>query len=163
MLIKIDTVDLSILNVLQEEGRITNNALAKRVGLTPTPTLERVKRLERDGVIKGYRAILDEQKLGKTLTVFASVTLKMHQHEIVEEFCDAIQFISEILAAYHISGEGDFLLKIMSKDTSSYEDLLLRHLTKLPGVQKIQSTIVLSTKKEVTHLSINGNDEEVSL
>ena len=164
MLFKMDKLDVSILEVLQNEGRITNNALAKKVGLTPTPTLERVKRLEREGIIRGYRAILDEQKLGKSLTLFASVSLKMHQHDVVENFCDAIQDIPEILAAYHISGEGDFLLKILVEDTAAYENLLLKHLTKLPGVEKIQTTVVLSTKKEVTHLSITqSNGEEVSL
>lgn len=159
-MLQLDDTDRKILEILQEDGRITNNKLAKEIGLTTTPTLERVRRLEKSGLIKSYRAILDEKKLGKSMTVFASVSLTMHNHETVQQFCEAIQDLHQILAAHHISGEGDFLLKIVVSSTAEYESFLLNHLTQLPGVQKIQTTVVLSTKKEETKLPIEYMEEE---
>jgi Lrp/AsnC family leucine-responsive transcriptional regulator len=160
-MLQLDDTDRKILEVLQEDGRITNNKLAKEIGLTTTPTLERVRRLEKSGLIKGYRAILDEKKLGKSMSVFASVSLTMHNHKTVQEFCEAIQDLHQILAAHHISGEGDFLLKIVVSSTAEYESFLLNHLTQLPGVQKIQTTVVLSTKKEETKLPIENMKDKL--
>lgn len=152
----IDDIDRKIIDILQDDGRISNSELARRIGLTPTPTLERVRRLERDGVIKNYKAVVDEQLLGLGMIVFVSISLSMHQLKTVEEFCDAVDKIPEVLACYHTTGEGDFLLKIVTSGTTSYEELMWEKLTRLPGVNRIHSTVVLSTKKYETKLPVNA-------
>lgn len=105
---KLDTTDLKIVDILQKEGRIANNELASRIGLTTTPTLERVKRLERDGVIEGYSAKINREAVEKGLTVFVTVTLSAHQLNRMKEFTSAVKAIPEILACYNTTGEGDF-------------------------------------------------------
>jgi Lrp/AsnC family transcriptional regulator, leucine-responsive regulatory protein len=151
---QLDAIDLEILRLLQEDGRRSNAELARQVGLTPTPTLERVKRLERDGVIRRYSAHIDPAALGKGLMVFASVSLAMHDAENVEQFEAAVKRVPAVLECHHVTGEADFLLKIVVADTREYERLLLQHLTKLPGVRQIRSSVVLSTLKEETCIPI---------
>jgi len=157
--VKLDATDKKILNILQENGRLSNNELARRIGLTATPTLERVRRLERDGIIKGYRTIVDEEKIGKGLTVFVSISLAIHKLQAVEEFCDEVDKLPEVLASYHTTGEADFLLKVVVHDTTDYVHLMWQKLTRLPGVQRIHSMVVLSTRKDETKLPIDQGDE----
>jgi len=145
---KLDSTDLKIVDILQKEGRIANNELANRIGLTTTPTLERVKRLEREGVIEGYSARINKELVGKGLTVFVTVTLSVHQLNLMKEFTSAIQAIPEILACYNTTGEGDFLLEVVAKDTKDYEQLMRTKLTTLPDVQRLHTSIVLNTIKD---------------
>ncbi|MGM0588422.1 MAG: Lrp/AsnC family transcriptional regulator [Bacteroidota bacterium] len=152
---KLDELDRKILDVLQDEGRITNSALAKRIGLTTTPTAERVRRLEREGVIDGYGARINAETVERGLTVFCSITLTMHQMKMVDQFCDAVEEMPEVLACYHITGDADFLLHVVVKDTNDYERFMRKDLTHLPGVQKIHTNIVLSTKKERGKIPVN--------
>jgi DNA-binding Lrp family transcriptional regulator len=156
---KLDAIDKKILDILQENGRLSNNELARRIGLTATPTLERVRRLERDGIIKGYRTIVDEEKIGKGLTVFVSISLAMHKLQAVEEFCDEVDKMPEVLACYHTTGEADFLLKVVVSDTADYEHVMWQKLTRLPGVQRIHSMVVLSTRKDETKIPIDLGEE----
>ncbi|HCT53976.1 MAG TPA: Lrp/AsnC family transcriptional regulator, partial [Balneola sp.] len=102
---KLDSTDLKIVDILQKEGRIANNELASRIGLTTTPTLERVKRLERDGIIEGYTARINREAVEKGLTVFVTVTLSAHQLNSMKEFTSAVKAIPEILACYNTTGE----------------------------------------------------------
>jgi Lrp/AsnC family transcriptional regulator, leucine-responsive regulatory protein len=155
----LDPTDRKILSILQIEGRLSNAELARRIGLTPPPTLERVKRLEREGVIRGYAARLDGPSLGLGLTVFASVSLAMHQLGAVEEFEAAVRDLPEVLECHHTTGEADFLLKLKVADTGAYEQLLRGHLIRLPGVQRIQSSVVLSTAKDETPLPLSNGSE----
>ena len=148
MSMKLDSTDLKIVDILQKEGRIANNELANRIGLTTTPTLERVKRLEREGVIEGYSARINKELVGKGLTVFVTVTLSVHQLNLMKEFTSAIQAIPEILACYNTTGEGDFLLEVVAKDTKDYEQLMRTKLTTLPDVQRLHTSIVLNTIKD---------------
>lgn len=152
--VKLDKVDRVILQVIQQEGRIANNELARRVGLTPTPTLERVKRLEREGVIEGYSAKINKQAVDVGLTVFVTVTLHVHQLNLLEEFTEAVQNIPEILACYNTTGEGDFLLHIVVKDTNHYENLMRQKLTTLPDIQRLHTSIVLKTIKEQSQIPV---------
>ena len=151
---ELDATDLNILRLLQEDGRTPNAELARQVGLTPTPTLERVRRLEREGVIRRYSAHIDPAALGKGLVVFASVSLAMHDTDNVEQFESAVKGVPAVLECHHVTGEADFLLKIVASDTREYERLLLQHLTKLPGVRQIRRSVVLSTLKEETCIPI---------
>lgn len=152
--VKLDAIDRKILEILQSEGRITNNELANRIGLTTTPTLERVRRLEREEVIEGYKAKISKPAVEKGLTVFATVVLSVHQLSLLEEFTSAVQSIPEILACYNTTGEGDFLLHIVVKDTEEYERLLRTKLTTLPDVLRLQTSIVLSTIKEESNIPV---------
>jgi DNA-binding Lrp family transcriptional regulator len=147
---ELDGVDLRILEILQEDARVANAELARRVGLTPTPTLERVRRLERLGVVRGYTAVVDPEALGLRLTVMASVTLAMHDAAAVDAFLRGIESLPEVMECHHLTGEADFLLKVRVADTRAYERLLRESLTQLPGVRQIRSSVVLSTPKNRT-------------
>lgn len=146
----LDAVDQRILQLLQQDARVPNAELARRVGLTATPTLERVRRLEREGVIRGYHASVDPERLGRGLTVLASVTLAMHDAPAVDAFLRAIDALPEVMECHHMTGEADFLLKVLAADTRGYERLLRESLTQLPGVRKIRTSVVLSTPKHRT-------------
>lgn len=160
MAIKLDHTDRQILEILQENGRIANSELAKQIGLTTTPTLERVKRLEREGVIRGYTAWIDRESVQKGLTVFCSIKLKAHQLGEMEEFTRHITEIPEILACYNTTGEFDYLLYIVVKDTIEYELLLRKKLSQIPGIERIYTSIVLSTLKEQSKITVNGNEND---
>jgi DNA-binding Lrp family transcriptional regulator len=154
----LDPVDAAILSHLQEDARLANAELARRVGLTSTPTLERVRRLERDGVILGYAARVDPEKLGKHLTVIASVTLAMHDAPAVDAFLAGIDALPEVMECHHVTGEADFLLKVLVAGTRAYERLLRESLTQLPGVRQIRSSVVLSTPKHRTTVPVGGSE-----
>lgn len=151
---ELDDTDRKILSILQQDGRIPNNKLAEKVGLTTTPTLERVKRLEREGIIKGYGARVEPEAVDRGLVVFCSLRLAVHQMHTLDEVCERIDEMSEIQACYHITGDSDFLLKIVVKDMPAYETFMHDKLTRLPGIERIYSNMVLSTKKENYHLPI---------
>lgn len=158
--IKLDAIDREILHILQTEGRIANNELAKRIGLTTTPTLERVKRLEREKIIEGYSARVNKEAVNRGLTVFVTVTLNVHQLNLLEEFTKAVQEIPEILACYNTTGEGDFLLHVVAKDTRHYEQFMRNKLTTLPDVQRLHTNIVLNTIKEQPNIPVYEQDNE---
>jgi len=156
---KLDSVDKNIIEILQQEGRIANKELAERIGLTTTPTLERVRRLERDGVIEGYSAKVNKESVGGGFTAFVKVTLKVHQLNLLEEFTSAIQEIPEILACYHTTGDGDFLLQVVAKDTKDYEQLMRNKLTTLPDVERLHTSIVLNTIKDESPIPVYHEDQ----
>jgi len=147
-MIDLDDIDKQIIALLQENARISNREIAKKVGLTASPTIERVKRLEREGVIKSYTAVLEKEKVGKGMTVFVKVTLSVHQMSLLDEFIEAIQGIPEILSCYHTTGQSDFLLHVVATDIADYEHLLRDKLTTLPDVQRLETTMVLRAIKE---------------
>ena len=153
---QIDLIDQKILKILQENGRITNAELAKQIGMSPPPTLERVKKLEKQGFIKQYVALLDPISVGIRNFVFVEVTLGRHGKEVVDRFLKEIQKIDEVMECHHITGDADFLLKIAVKDISVYEELLLHKLTGLPEIQHLKTLVVLSTMKNKTALQIQN-------
>ncbi len=159
MAIKLDSVDRQIIDLLQDNGRMANNELAKRIGLTTTPTLERVKRLEREGVIKGYTAWIDRDMVDRGLTVFCSIKLSVHQLGKMEEFSKHIHEIPEILACYNTTGEYDYLLHVIVEDTKEYERFLRKKLTQIPGVERIHTGIVLSVLKEQSKVMVKDNGD----
>lgn len=156
--IKLDSVDRNIIQIIQQEGRIANKELSERIGLTTTPTLERVRRLEREGIIEGYAAKVNKESVGRGFTAFVKVTLKVHQLNLLEEFTSAIQEIPEILACYHTTGDGDFLLQVVAKDTKDYEKLMRNKLTTLPDVERLYTSIVLNTIKEQSPIPVYHED-----
>lgn len=159
-LLKLDTIDKKIVAILQQEGRIANNELAKRIGLTTTPTLERVRRLEREGIVEGYCAKINKESVGRGFTAFVKVTLSVHQLNLLEEFTAAVKEIPEILACYHTTGDGDFLLHVVAKDTKDYEQLMRNKLTTLPDVERLYTSIVLNTFKDQSPIPVYDENED---
>jgi Lrp/AsnC family transcriptional regulator, leucine-responsive regulatory protein len=148
---KLDKIDYNILKILQEKGRITNAQLANDVGLSPAPTLERVRKLETSGLIESYHALVNPELLGLSITVFIEVKLNYHSHFKIEQFIDSIKSLPEIVETYHITGDGDFLLKMHTQSISDYQKFIVEKLSKIDGVGHIQSKVVLSTiKKEMS-------------
>lgn len=146
--VKIDNTDRKILDILQTQGKITNAELAQRVGLSPAPTLERVKKLEKSNIIKSYHASLDSARLGLGVNTFVMVSLKGHNKENLDQFLGAIEGIDEIIECHHVTGTSDFILKVIAKDIPSYQNLMLDKVTNIEVVDNMQSMIILSTFKD---------------
>lgn len=154
-----DETDVRILEILQRDGRIPFSRLASTIGMSPPPTLERVKKLERSGVIDRYVCLLRPEKVGIGTFTFVEVTLARHGSGPVKEFIRAVEQVEEILECHHVTGEADFLLKIAVRDIPAYEHLLLDTLTNLPGVQHLKTMVVLSAIKRKTALPLEQNKE----
>ncbi|NDV63405.1 Lrp/AsnC family transcriptional regulator [Puniceicoccales bacterium CK1056] len=151
---KLDALDGEILTLLQGDGRMSNVDLSRKIGISPPATLERVKKLEQAGVINGYAALTNPQSLGLSCTSFVEVTLGRHGRAGVERFIADVTAMSEVLECHHITGDADFLLKVVSRDIPAYEDFVLRKLTALADVQHLKTLVVLSTLKQETRLPI---------
>lgn len=152
---KIDQTDKKILDILQEDAKITNIELANRIGISAPATLERVKRLEKNGVIKKYVALVDPAKVSKGTFALVSVALMIHQIPSIDSFTKQINKLEEVLECYHITGSDDFMLKIAVENIEKYELFILQKLTKIKGVSKVTTNIVLSTVKFNTKIHID--------
>jgi DNA-binding Lrp family transcriptional regulator len=148
MIINLDLTDKKILNLLQQNSKANIKAIALKIGLTQTPTYERIKRLEKAGVIKNYIAVLDKEKVGYSIEVFCQVTLLMHSKEMITRFENAINKIDEVMECFHVAGNYDYLLKIIVKDMNSYQAFLKNKLSVLDSVGNVQSTFVMSSTKD---------------
>lgn len=148
--IKLDDIDLRILKLLQSRSNLTTKELALKVNLSVTPVFERVKKLEKNGFIKGYIAILDSEKLNKGLMVFCNITLKEHTREIGSQFVKDIMGLEQVVECYNISGDYDFLLKIMVADMKEYQNFVLDHLGSIKNIGSAHSTFVMGEIKN-TH------------
>jgi Lrp/AsnC family transcriptional regulator, leucine-responsive regulatory protein len=142
-----DAIDRDILHQLQENGRISNLDLARAVGLSPTPTLRRVRELERRGVIRGYRAIVDPEAVQRSFQVLVWVDLVQGTREIIEAFEAALLDIPDVIEAQRLFGEPDYLLRVAVRDADEYERLYTNRLAALPGVSKARSQIGMKTIK----------------
>lgn len=143
----IDETDLHILRLLQLDGRMTNAALAEAIELTPPSTLYRVRALEKAGLIKGYHAVVDHERLGLRLMVICQVQLSLHQEQPIERFRKSVEVIPEVIECLHVSGQFDFHLKIVAKDMKHYESIVREKITKIKGIAHINSCFVLSITK----------------
>jgi Lrp/AsnC family leucine-responsive transcriptional regulator len=144
----LDETDLQILKTLQKNAKLTTKELAEAVHLTPTPVFERQKRLERQGYIKKYVAILDPEKLGLGLQVFCKLKLKQINREIAEAFTRRVQRIPEVTECYNTSGAYDYLLKVRARDMKQYQEFVLTKLGEIESVGSIESTFVMSEVKQ---------------
>ena len=149
-----DNTDLKILRILQKDGNLTNKGVASRLGMTVTPIFERIKRLEREGFIGKYIALLNRRKLGFKQTVFIGLTLKGHTRNYLDRFVKKIDEFGEVLECHRVSGNFDYLLKIVVQDVEAYETFILNKLTLISDLGSVQSMIVLSTSKESTDIAI---------
>lgn len=146
--IALDDADRRILRALQRDGRMPVVALAEAVGLSATPCQRRVKRLEEAGIIRGYAAQIAPARVGLPLQAFVQVSLESHAEEVAERFHKALATRPEILAAYTMSGEMDYLLHVLAPDMETFGDFATRALLRLPGVKETRSSFVLATLKE---------------
>ena len=151
---KLDDIDLKILEILQKDGRITNTKLASQIGISPPAMLDRVKRLESSGVISKFVALVDRKKVGVGILAFVSVSLAVHQFSSMDKFVSSIMELDEVLECYQISGANDFILKVALDDLDNYADFIVNRITGIEGIQNINSSFVLKTIKHNTSLPI---------
>lgn len=154
-LTEIDRIDKSILKELQKNGRLANVELARRVGLSPTPCLERVKRLESNGFITGYEAVLSPQKLQASLLLFVEIRLNHTSPDVFKDFKKAVIELPQVLECHLVSGDFDYLVKARVADMVSYRVLLGETLLTLPGVSASRTYVVMEEVKESRALQIN--------
>ena len=157
---KLDEIDLKILAILQGDGRITNVQLSQQIGLSPAPTLERVRKLEQGGYIKSYHAQLDPEKLGLNVMIFIEVSLNLHKDSSIESFMEEIAKIPEVVECYQITGGADFMMKIYAENINNYQRIIVDKLAKLADVGKLQSKVVLNSVKDTTQLPIPAPQHE---
>ena len=150
----LDALDRKILALLQADGRISNAALAREVNLSPPATHARLRRLEEQGLIRKYVALVDQEKAGYDMLCFINVSLQMHTSEHVKNFRDSIQLMPEVLECHHITGEFDYLLKVVISNRKGLEDFVVNRLTPIPGVARIYTSLVLSEVKATTALPL---------
>lgn len=144
----LDSIDLHLLKLLKENAKLNTKELAAEIGLSTTPTFERIKRLERTGVIKSYQAILDKKKIGLNLQVVCRVSLKSHNLEQISAFENAVIHLSEVQSCYHIAGDFDYSLFVEVADIETYHHFLKYQLTSIPNIANVQSSFVLNCLKE---------------
>ena len=154
MKIKLDLIDRKILEMLQTNSNITNAQLSQEIGLSPAPTLERVKKLETAGVIKSYHAVVNADSVGLGVGTFVMASLKGHNKENITKFLKAIADIEEIVECHHVTGQADFILKIVSTDIPSYQNLMLEKMFNIEVVDNLQSMVILSTFKDTKIIPI---------
>ena len=144
----LDTIDKKILSILQQNSKTNIKVIALKVGLTQTPTYERIRRLEKSGIIEKYIAVLNKEKIGYHVEVFCQVTLLVHSKKLITKFEKAVNRIDEIKECFHVAGNYDYLLKVIVKDMKSYQFFLKNKLSVLDSVANVQSTFVMSSTKE---------------
>jgi len=156
--VKLDQLDRRILALLQRDAGLSAAEIAERVGLTQPPCWRRIRRLEEHGIIERRVALLDQRKLGLSVTVFARVKLSAHGKRTLPEFEEQIRDLPEVLECHTIMGDYDFLLKIVTRDIDSYETLFRKKLSQMPTVQEIHSNAALSRVKITTELPIEQGE-----
>jgi Lrp/AsnC family leucine-responsive transcriptional regulator len=144
----LDEIDWKILSALQKSANLPNTELADQVGLSPAPCLRRVRNLTQVGIIKGFSVILDNKQLGFTLSALAEVTLTQHSARAARKFINAIKSKREVIACHMVTGDCDFILRIMSPDIDTYRKLIWEDLHAMEGVSKIRSSMILETFKD---------------
>ncbi len=153
-MIDLDPYERKILRELQSDASLTTAQLAERVGLSASPCWRRIDRLEREGIIRRRVALVDRRKVGLNAQIFAQVKLNAHGRANLDEFSEAIRGFPEVLDAYVLMGSMDFMLRIVAKDIDAYERFFFDQLSRLPGVQEINSTVALSEIKSTSELPI---------
>ena len=150
---KLDETDIRILKLLQQNSRLTVKELAARVHLSPSPTFERQKRLEREGYIQRYGAIVDHHKLGHNVIVLCNIRLKQHTHDLIQQFMDIVQTIDQITECYNTTGDYDFQIKVYARDMKAYQDFMLNTLGNIDCIGSLHSIIVIGEirLKQHTH------------
>lgn len=144
---ELDSTDILILRALQADSKLTTKELAAKVNLSPSPTFERQKRLEREGYIERYTAIINPSKVGLGILVYCNIQLKKHGKEIGQEFMEAIQSIDEVTECYNTSGDYDFMMKVYVRDMPHYQDFVLNKLGVIDSIGRLSSNFVIGQVK----------------
>lgn len=152
----LDDTDKLMLRILQKDAHLTVKELAARVHLSPSPTFERQKRLERLGYIKRYMAVVDPKKVGNGILVLCNIRLKQHTQSLIQQFMDAVQQIDEITECYNTSGDFDFLIKVYTKDMKAYQQFMLNTLGTIPCVGSLNSIFVIDQTKSTRGVPIQN-------
>lgn len=153
---KLDAADIAILEVLQANGRITNAELADRVALSASACLRRVRRLEDDGVIDRYVALVNVDEVGLPTSVFVEISLSSQREEVLDEFEAAIRSTPEVMECHLMSGDADYLVKVQCSDVADYERIHRQYLAVLPGVSRLRTSFALRTVLATTSLDLDG-------
>ncbi len=150
----IDAMDRRILTVLQRQGRITNADLSEQVNLSPSACHRRVQRLEADGIIRDYVALLDPRKLGRMSIVFVEITLRAQADDILDAFEKQVARVPDVLECHLMAGSADYILKVLARDTEDFARIHRQHLSRLPGVAQMQSSFSLRTVFKTTAIDL---------
>lgn len=150
----LDKTDLKILQVLQTDARLNTKEIAHRIGLTVTPTYERLKKIDQLGIIKQYVALLDGEKLGKTLVSFINVSLQVHSQPLLRKFEAAVSRLDEVMECYHVAGNYDYLLKVVVDDMRSYQHFLTNKLAAIENIAQVHSSFAMTAVKHSTAFPI---------
>ena len=151
-----DLVDKKILGFLQEDNKQTNKELSSKLGLSVTAVYERIKKLERVGVIKKNVSLLDKNKVNMSFVAFCNIKLVQHSKDYVIQFENEVTKIKEVLECYHISGDYDYLLKVMVKDMEAFREFMVKKLTSIDHIGSTHSTFMISEVKHTTAFSLNS-------
>lgn len=152
----LDAVDIAILQLLQADGRISNVDLAAQIELSPPATHARLKRLQSKGYIRRFTALLDQEKVGFDMTCYVNISLRMHGSEELRQFRSNVLQMRRVLECYHVTGEFDYLLKIVVRNRRDLQQFVENRLTRLPGVARIHTSLVLDEIKCSTELPLDG-------
>ncbi|MFI0395642.1 Lrp/AsnC family transcriptional regulator [Paracoccus jiaweipingae] len=151
---QIDATDRRILAVLQKDGRISNADLSARIHLSASATHRRVERLEREGFIRAYVALLDPRRIARPITVFVEITLSRQAEELLDSFERAVRAIPDVMECHLMAGTADYLLKVVAEDAEDFARIHRQHLARLPGVAQMQSSFALKTVFSTTALPV---------
>ena len=151
---KFDPTDRALLQMIQENARLTIKEMAKQLHLSTTPIFERLKRFEKQGLIERYVALLNPMLVGKNLTVFVHISVQDHRRPALDEFSEHVAAFPEVTECFHVSGDADFILKVLVRDMAAYNTFVIEKLSTAPNVGKVTSTFVLSRRKWTTALAI---------
>jgi Lrp/AsnC family leucine-responsive transcriptional regulator len=152
----LDRTDVRILELLQQDGRLSHVELAERVGLSATPCTRRVRNLEQQGIIRGYAAILDPKRVGQHVLAFVQIKLERHTDDVIERFRRTLEERPEVVAAHAMTGEMDFLLQVVVPDLDALGRFTLHELLKLQGVRDVRSSLVLETLKTIPRVPLGA-------
>lgn len=153
-MIQLDDTDKAIIRLLQQDAKYTNKEIAARLQLTTTPVFERIKRLEREGVIRKYVALADRKKIGLGLISYCNVSLKEHATEYLTRFEKDVQSLREVVECYHIAGMFDYLLKVVVSDMDTYQQFVSKKLAAIENIGRVQSSFVMTEVKNSTYLEL---------
>ena len=151
----LDETDIKILKLLQQNSHMTVKELAARVHLSTSPTSERQKRLEREGYIKRYTAVVDHHKMGHNVIVICNIRLKQHTHDLIQQFMDTVQSIDRITECYNTTGDYDFQIKVYAHDMKDYQDFMLNTLGNIDCIGSLHSIIVIGEIKDSHYIPVS--------
>ncbi|WP_458627675.1 Lrp/AsnC family transcriptional regulator [Winogradskyella sp. PC D3.3] len=151
----LDNIDTQLLTILQKNSNRTTKSIAEELGMSTSPIFERIKKLEKEGYIEKYVAVLNNKKIGLKLTVFIGITLQGHTRSYLEKFVKEINNFPEVVECHRVSGNFDYLLKLVVEDIEAYETFIISKLTLLPYLGNVQSLIALSTSKETNEIDLS--------